>query len=233
MNSDIFRPTGALRAELELATSNYQDVIRILGEQLSEQRTERIDAVIGCRTRRLAVAVEGVHDPHNTAAIMRTADALGIQTFHVIENGTSFLSSRKVTQGAHKWLDLGVWRGCDEFLEAMGQHGYKVLVAAADGNVSVGDLNTSDEKMVLVFGNEAEGISSPLREGADGTFCVPMVGFVDSFNVSVAAAISMFAVRAGRSGDLASQEKEVLKARYYLRAVKSGYDIVQEALRRN
>ena len=230
-NADVFRPTGQLRNEIELASNHADRVIAILTEQLSEERQRRIDEVLSHRTRRLSVAIEGVHDPHNTAAIMRSADALGVQTVHVIENGVSFLSSRKVTQGAHKWIDLGIWREAREFVEGAHGMGQKVLVAKADGDRSINELDPSAPQ-ILVFGNEAEGISDKMTELADGSFKIPMVGFVESFNVSVASAISMSALRRGRTGDLEPGEFKLLKARWYLRAVKTGYAIVLERLRR-
>ena len=74
--SDVFRPKGQLKRELELAASQPQEVTLILEERLSEERRARIENVLAHRTRRLAVAVEGVHDPHNTAAVIRSADPL-------------------------------------------------------------------------------------------------------------------------------------------------------------
>lgn len=231
IDGDIFRPRGQAARDLELATSAPLDVIEILGERLSPQRRARIDSVVASRTRTLSVAVEGVHDPHNTAAIIRTADAHGIQDVHIVEGGVRFRSSRKVTQGAHKWVDVSVWRTADEFVAAARGAGRTILVADMDGAAEVGDLEI-DRPTVLVFGNEAEGITDHMRGLADGAFRVPMYGFVESFNVSVAAAIAVSTLRRGGQGDLAPSEATVLRARFYLRAVRAGHDIVTLEMKR-
>lgn len=218
--------------ELDLAKRNPGEVIRVLGPRLSEERKRRIDEVAANRTGMLAIAMEDVHDPHNTAAVIRTADAFGILQMHIIEGNVKFRSSRKVTQGAHKWVDIGIWSSAELFIEAMKVRGMKVLVAAMDGTRSVRDLSPIEEPTVLVFGNESEGISEAMLACADGTFRIPMYGFVESFNISVAAGISISTLRAGGGGDLCARDLEVLRARYYLRSVRAGYDIVKLTVER-
>ena len=125
--------------------------------------------------------------PEDGAAVMRTADANGLQDFHVVENGARFRSSRKVTQGAHKWIDVSVWKTPDTFAESVRRVGRRILVADMDGSVPIDDISL-EVPTTLVFGNEAEGITDRMRQLADGAFRVPMYGFVESLNVSVAAA---------------------------------------------
>jgi len=225
IDGDLFRPRGQVRKEIDLARAAPGEVIRILGQRLSEERRRRIDGVVASRTRRLAAVVEGVHDPHNTAAVIRTADAYGLQEVHVIEGEKRFLSSRKVTQGAHKWVDIAVWSSVEPFFERMREQGRRVLVSDMEGAIDVRELEI-DRPTALVFGNEADGISVRMRAAADGAFKIPMHGFVESFNVSVAAAITLSTLRADGRGDLSPPEAAVLRARFYLRAVRAGYDIV-------
>jgi tRNA (guanosine-2'-O-)-methyltransferase len=228
---DAFRPRASADRERELAGRCGRRVVEILEPRLSEERRRRIDAVVANRTRSLAVALEGVHDPHNAAAVVRTADAFGVQRVHVIRNGVRFRASRKVTQGSHKWVDISVWRTPAPFVEAMRGSGTRVLVADMDGAVDVREIDLGTPA-VLVFGNEAEGISEELRGLADGAFRIPMYGFVESFNVSVAAAIAMSVLRPNGGGDLRPEEAEELRARYYLRAVRAGYEIAVLELER-
>lgn len=211
-----------------MAKAQPQKVCDVLGQMMTDARRETIDDVISHRTQRLHVAIEGVHDPHNTAAIIRTADAYGVQNIHIIEGATRFKSSAAVTQGAHKWIDIHMYRDTSSFISAMRSQHMRVLVAAMDGAVNVSDVDTSSP-LVLVFGNEAEGISDEMREAADGAFKIPMFGFVESFNVSVAAGISISTLRQNGGGDLTEPEKAVLKARYYLRSVRAGIDIVNRS----
>jgi tRNA (guanosine-2'-O-)-methyltransferase len=226
---DIFRPTGQLRREIELAGRRPRRVVEILREHLSSERADRIDATVSHRTRSLTVAIEGVRDPHNTAAVIRTADAYGLQEVHVVERGVRFLSSRRVTQGAHKWVDLGVWSGAESFTDQMRRQKKRILVASVDGATPIADL-VGESGLALVFGNEHEGVSAEMRALADGAFAIPMYGFVESFNVSVAAALSISRLRRDGRGDLGDVEAAVLRARFYLRAVRAGYDIVTRKL---
>jgi len=225
-DGDIFRPGSQAQKEFEMAAKVPGQVIEILGPRLSAQRRKKIDEVVARRTRRLAVAVEGVHDPHNTAAIIRTADAFGIQDVHIIEGATGFRSSRKVTQGSHKWVDLSVWSTAEHFVEAMRTQGRIVLSAFMEGSQDIRSMKV-ECPIVLVFGNEAEGISDTMKDLSDGAFRVPMFGFVESLNVSVAAAVSIATLRAGGEGELTETESKTLKAAFYLRAIRAGYDIVK------
>ncbi|MDD5306147.1 MAG: RNA methyltransferase [Deltaproteobacteria bacterium] len=225
-NGDIFRPKGPLKREIDLATERTADVIRVLGGHLSDARRRHIDEVVAHRTRRLTVAVEGVSDPHNAAAVIRTADAFGVQTVHVVESGVRFVSSRKVTQSAHKWVDLVTWPAPGEFARAMSEAGFAILVAAADGALTVADV-PRDRRVALAFGNEHEGVSAQMRGLAQGSFRVPMFGFVESLNVSVAAGVALAALRADGAGDLEPRDAETLRARFYLRAVKASVEIFE------
>jgi tRNA (guanosine-2'-O-)-methyltransferase len=225
-DGDVFRPRGQARRELELARAEPERVVRVLSAFLTEARRERIEQVLARRTRRLVLATEGIYDPHNSAAVIRTAEALGVQTVHVVQGPCGFRSSRKVTQGAHKWVDLAVWARPESFALHMRAEGRTVLVAAAgEGGLDLRDL-TLERPLALVFGNESEGVSPRMRALSDGTFAIPMHGFVESFNVSVAAAIATFALRSDGAGDLDPEDRRVLRARFYLRAVRAGHDIV-------
>jgi tRNA (guanosine-2'-O-)-methyltransferase len=185
--------------------------------------------VVNNRIRRLTAAVEGVADPHNTAAVIRTAEAFGLETVHIIENDASFRSTHRVTRGTHKWIDFSVWKNPDEFAEAVRAQGKIILAADARAERSLYDLD-SKLPTALVLGNERKGISDKMRALSDGAFFIPMKGFAESLNVSVAAAVSISTLCRKISGDLCDDEKAVLKARYFLRAVSAGYDIAEFAL---
>ena len=225
---DIFKPKGQLKREIELAETQTKRVIEILAPYISEERTQFIDRVIGGRIRSLTAAVEGVSDPHNTAAVIRTAEAFGMQTVHIIENEATFQSTRRVTRGTHKWIDFAIWKKPAAFVEAVRAQGKRVLVADARASLSLDEIDP-EIPCALVFGNEKDGISDEMRRLSDDAFFIPMPGFAESLNVSVAAAVSIHTLCRQKSGDLSPREQLVLKARYYLRAVRAGYDIVLQA----
>lgn len=227
---DIFKPKGQLKREIRLAMEQPETVIEVLERHLSEARKERIEAVIRNRIRRHTVAIDGVIDPHNTAAVIRTAEAYGLQTVHIVEGTTRFVSSRKVTQGAHKWIDFAVWKNPALFAAAVRQENKQILIADAAADRTIYELDPQNPT-ALVFGNEHLGVSEAMRKLADGAFSIPMTGFAESLNVSVAAAVTISNFIPRCKSGLTPPEQQVLKARFYLRAVRAGYDIVQLALK--
>ncbi len=226
---DIFKPKGQLKAEIDLATAHPKQAVEILRPFIAAERFEFIEWVVENRIRHLTAAVEGVFDPHNTAAVIRTAEAFGMQTVHIIENDTPFQSTRRVTRGTHKWIDFAVWKAPEAFAPAVRSENKKIFVADARADRSLYDLDP-EAPCAVVFGNEQKGISDAMRRLSDGAFYIPMKGFAESFNVSVAAAVTISTLCKNEAGDLSQNEKLVLKARYCLRAVRAGYDIMTLAL---
>ncbi len=227
--NDIFKPGSQLGREMELATKHPQGVIRALAPYINAERRELIARVVEMRIRKLTAAVEGVADPHNTAAVIRTAEAFGMQTVHIIENDAEFKSTRRVTRGTHKWIDFSVWKNPDEFAEEVHCQGKRILVADARAADSLYEIDATIPT-ALVFGNERRGISERMRTLSDGAFSIPMKGFAESLNVSVAAAVSISVLCRQLPSDLHDEEKTVLKARFYLRAVGAGYDIAEATI---
>lgn len=206
-------------------------VIEALDPLLTDERRARIARVIAARTRDVVPVLDGVDDPHNVAAVMRSAEAFGVQEVHLVERTEAFVASRAVAQGTERWIDVvrhGSARACVQALRA---RGHRVYVAAMDGTASPGDLGR-EARVAVVFGNEHDGVSPEMRALADGTYAIPMRGFVESLNVSVAAAITLFSATANRAGSLAADERELLRARYVLASVPRGAEIVAEHLRR-
>jgi tRNA (guanosine-2'-O-)-methyltransferase len=100
-----------------------------------------------------------------------------------------------------------------------------------EGTTTPSALRGSDA-LAIVFGNEHRGVSEALRALSDGTYAIPMNGFVESLNVSVAAAITMHAATEGRAGDLTAHDQQALRARFMLNSVRNGEVIVHEVMSR-
>jgi tRNA (guanosine-2'-O-)-methyltransferase len=207
-------------------------VIAALEPMLSEARIARIDAVIAERTRSLVPVLEAVDDPRNVAAILRSCDAFGVQEVHLIEGAQPFLASRRVTQGAERWLDLCRHDSPEACVAALRARGFQVYVAAMAGERTPEALRDAG-KVALVFGNEREGASAAVQAASDGTFTVPMRGFSQSLNVSVAAAISLYTIARSRRGDLDERARTELRARYMMHSVEGAEQIVAEHLARH
>ncbi len=207
-------------------------VIEALEPMLSPRRLERIEAVIAGRTDSVTVVLDGLIDPHNMSAVLRSADAFGIQQVQIVEGEEPFVASARVTTGAERWLDLYRHRTAESCVAALRRHGFKLFVAQPGGLLMPDDLPEAAPRLAIAFGNEHQGVSSDLRELADGTCSVPMRGFVESLNVSVAAAITLHAAARGRAGDLSEQRREQLRARYMMLSVDRAQSIVAEHVRR-
>jgi len=187
---------------------------------VTESRMAKIEQVIEGRLSGIACVCENFEKAHNAAAILRTCEALGILNVYIIEEDFPFSPAKGVTQGAEKWLFLHRYRRAERALSAIRERGYRVYAAVpGEGSVTVDEL-PANEPLALVFGNEATGVSEKTRAMCDGAFSIPMWGFSQSLNVSVAAAISLYTCAQarrrvlGRKGDLSEEERAALRARY-------------------
>jgi tRNA (guanosine-2'-O-)-methyltransferase len=203
-------------------------IVQALAPLVSDRRLARIREVAAARTMAVTMVMEGLADPHNASAILRTADAFGVQRVHVVEHADGFLAAHKVSKGADQWLDLVRHpdaHACAAHLKAAG---YRVVVAAADGDLAPEDL-THESAVALVVGHERRGVSEPMRALADAVVAVPMAGFVESLNVSVATAVLLYAATRGRRGGLDSEAQEMLVARFLLTSVRDAHRVLRES----
>lgn len=191
--------TGPDPSERVADSSERADQLRAL---LGEERLARLQDVLAGRTRDLTVVLENLYDSHNLSAVLRTADAFGVQEVHVIDREGDFAITRKITRGAHKWLDIVVHTGDSgtaDCVRLLRGRGYRLLAATlAEDAVPLGELDLSG-RVALVFGNEHEGITEGMARACDSAYVIPMRGFVQSFNVSVSAAITLQHARAARA----------------------------------
>ena len=200
-----------------------------LGEAgfLLPDRRARIDEVVAGRTRTLTVVLEAFADPQNHNAVLRTAEALGVQEVHVVEGPQKrYDRNKKISQNADKWLDVVRWKDTAECLAALKARGFAVYATwLGEGSCGLADLSFAGP-VALVFGNEHAGVSEAALAACDRRFAIPMSGFSQSLNVSVAAAISLAraverrVAERGRHGDLPEAEAEALRARFYTLSVK-------------
>jgi tRNA (guanosine-2'-O-)-methyltransferase len=196
-------------------------------EFLVPERKARIDEVVANRTRTLTVVMEAFCDPQNVNAVLRTCEAFGVQDVHAVEGPMKpWDRNKKITQNADKWLDVRRWRSTRECLAHLRAEGYAIYATHLDARARpLGTLPFAG-KVALVFGNEHRGVSHEALALADATYAIPMRGFVQSLNVSVAAAISIATAverreaERGRHGDLPEAEAAALRERFYVIAVK-------------
>lgn len=212
------------------------EICQQLAPLLLDERRARIDAAAATRLGGLRVVIENLHDPHNGAAVLRSAEAFGVQRVEVIESVERFRFSSTVTQGCEKWLDVVRHRSLDEAMAGLRGAGFAIYAAIPGGAVPLDQLDFSRPAAVMV-GNEHDGLTPAAAAAADVQFGIPMFGLTQSLNLSVATAIVVARASAlrrqalGRDGDLDDDAVLALRARFYAASVR-GADAVLARARR-
>lgn len=204
-------------------------VIEALAPVVTPERLRRIEAVVAGRTDNVVIVLDQLSDPHNSSAVLRSADAFGIQNVHAILGRYGFRASRGVSKGTHRWLDVVRYETAEACSKRLKEDGYRIYLATMDGEATPRDL-ASVPRVAVVFGNEHHGVSPELRQQADGTFSIPMRGFVESLNVSVAAAITMQALASDGRPTLEPGRRRELLARFLMNSVRNPEQIIEQSL---
>ncbi len=154
------------------------------------QRLEKIKACLDKRQPDLAVITDHMHKPHNVSAIMRTCDATGVFSLHaVMPKDETFRARSGIAMGSDKWLDVSVHDEITNVMESLKRDGFKIV--AVHKSARSGSFREIDycQKTAVLFGAELFGVSEAAADLADAHVSIPMQGMVESYNVSVAAAI--------------------------------------------
>lgn len=167
------------------------DDLRYVAE-MTPERFRRLYTVAARRTRHVTVVLEAVDDGHNQAAVLRSADAFGVQDVHVLVGKAPFRPSEGVARGSERWLTIHRHPSPEAAFSALRAAGYVIAASALDPTAVPLEALDFARPTAFVFGNEKDGLSEAARALADVRFIVPMVGFVESLNVSVAAAITLY-----------------------------------------
>lgn len=161
---------------------------------MTPERSSKLQAVLNKRQPGITVVLENVFDPHNVSAVMRTCDAIGIQEIHVLNTRAPRHEKWgfKSSSSAIKWLTVRQYDDLDTCLVALREKHQLILTTHLQGNPV--DLYEVDftQSLALVFGNEHEGVSNEFKEKADGNFIIPQMGIIQSLNISVACAVTLY-----------------------------------------
>lgn len=161
---------------------------------ISDERASRLRGVLEKRQPDLTVVFENVHDVHNISAVIRSCDAVGVLEVHGIYNRREVFPrlGDKSSASARKWVDVHLHNSVNECYDALRSKELKIYTTHMSSDaVSLYDLDLS-QPVALVFGNESDGVSDEARDLADGNFLIPQVGLIQSLNISVACAVSLF-----------------------------------------
>lgn len=225
-------PPSCAEEQAALQAAPAAAVIAALRPTLGEERAARIDAVAGSRLGGVTVVLEDLHDPHNGGAALRSCEAMGVLTVHVIQQRERFRTSSKVTQGCDKWLQVCEHATTAECVQALRRTGFRLYAAVPGAAQPLEALDPSVPAAFLI-GNEHFGLSAEARSLCDQEFAIPLYGFSESVNLSVATALVVYThttrrrAALGRAGDLDEQSRTELLARYYARDVRGAAAIVR------
>ncbi|WP_276502704.1 TrmH family RNA methyltransferase [Terrimonas pollutisoli] len=183
---------------------------------MTPQRMEKLTAVLNKRQDDITIVLENVFDPHNISAVMRTCDAVGIQELFILNTRIPRHKKWgfKSSSSAKKWLTVHQYENAGECFSSLRKRYSSILTThLSDDAVSLYQVDFT-KSIALVFGNEHNGVSEEIRAMADGSFVIPQAGIIQSLNISVACAVSLY--EAFRQKSLAGHydQRKLDEARY-------------------
>ena len=209
--------------------------LQYLESFLTDKRKDTFKNVLKNRTRHFTVVLEDIYQPHNASAVVRTCDIFGIQDLHVIENRYINRVSRYVAKGSQKWITSHRYKtdgnNTKNCLDNLKEKGYQIIATTPHHDSDFLQNFDIHKKSAFVFGAEAEGVSDIVKDNADGFLKIPMVGFTESLNISVAAAIILQDVttklrNSKLDWQLSTKEKEILYFDWVKKTIKNVDDII-------
>ena len=165
------------------------DYLAFLENILTENRKERFQKVLENRTKHFTIAEEDNFQLHNTSAVMRSCEVFGIQELNVIEQRYGKSIDKEIAMGAQKWVDINSFETVTECVHSLKAKGYQIIATTPHENDCLLDDFDISKPSALFFGTERDGLSDDVLKVADGFLKIPMVGFTESLNISVSAAI--------------------------------------------
>lgn len=165
------------------------DYLKYLEEFLTDNRKERFLNVLENRTNHFTIAVEDIFQFHNTSAVMRSCEVFGIQEINIVEQRFGKNIDKEIAMGAQKWVDINKFDTISHCMDTLKSKGYQIIATTPHNDSCLLHEFDITQKSALFFGTEKEGLSQEVMEQADGFLKIPMVGFTESLNISVSAAI--------------------------------------------
>lgn len=208
-----------------------QQLLTYLEEFISIERKERFLKILEERTKFITVAIEDVFQLHNTSAVIRSCEVFGIQTAHVIEARFGKILDKNIAMGAQQWVDVARYEDTKSCISYLRSEGYQIIATTPHNDSCLLEEFEIDKKSALFFGTEKEGLSEEVMQEADGFLKIPMVGFTESLNISVSAAILLQYLRSklkkqGLPWQLSEVEKLEKRLDWTKKSIKSLDDIL-------
>lgn len=156
---------------------------------ITESRKEGFKRVLANRTKHFTVVCEDVYQLHNTSAVMRSCEVFGIQELNVVEYRFGKKIDKEIALGAEKWVDIHRYSNNQDCIDNLKSRGYQIIATTPHENDCMLEDFDVTKPSAIFFGTERYGLSEDVINQADGYLKIPMVGFTESLNISVSAAI--------------------------------------------
>lgn len=198
-------------------------------KKLTDSRRQRLIQVAKERTNHIRLALQDIHDPHNVAACYRSAEAMGIQHVDIINLYQKFTKPSTVAKGSEKWLSISRFTSISDYVETLRNQGYLLAAGfpSSHETLALEDI-CLNRPIAILFGNEHQGVDEGWQEHIDIRFTIPMFGMVESFNISVSAALSLYSLSSkarrelGTSYTLNEEEQTALLNSWALKHSRNG-----------
>jgi len=161
---------------------------------VTEKRLEKLTKVLEKRQLDFTVVLENINDPHNLSAILRSCDAVGIFEVYLIYKNRRDIPhlGEKSSASARKWVKKLLFNSVEDCYAELRKQGKKIFTTHLSSEAkSIYDVDMT-QNIAIVFGNEHSGVSEEALEKADGNILIPQVGMIQSLNISVACAVTVY-----------------------------------------
>lgn len=217
-------------------------LLTYLEDFVTDRRKNLFRNILEDRTRHFTVVLEDIYQQHNASAVIRSCDIFGIQDIHVIENKYKSKVSKNIAKGSQKWLSFHNYKkdtnNTLECLNSLKSKGYQIIATTPHNNsCSLHDFDIS-KKSAFVFGVEKTGVSDLVMNNADKILRIPMVGFTESLNISVAAAIILENLshklrNSALDWSLTVEEQQILYTSWIEKTIKNVDEIKERFIKNN
>ncbi len=203
-----------------------KDYIAYLENFVTGKRKETFKKILDMRTRFLTVVLEDLYQMHNISAVVRSCDIFGIQDVHIIQKKYQPKLSHGIAKGAEKWISMYKYQNTSEAIRTLKSKGYQIVATTPHTDAYYLPDFIPEKKSAFFFGVEKDGLSEKVLSQADVHLKIPMYGFTESFNISVAAALILYDSTqklrsSGLNWKLSEEEKTELYQEWLEKTIKS------------
>jgi tRNA (guanosine-2'-O-)-methyltransferase len=212
-----------------------KEILKHLQGYLTPRRKELFEKVLKGRTNHLTVVAQDVYQLHNTSAVVRSCDVFGIQNIHIIEEKIPRRIDKEIAMGAQKWVDINRYNSAKDCIKRIREEGYRIVATSPHEESHLLEDFDVSSPAALFFGTEKDGLSEEIMCEADATIKIPMVGFTESLNISVSAAIILQSLtsklkKSDINWQFSEEEKDQIRMDWTKKTIKNSEQIIERFL---